>query len=234
MNPIPPNVDEPPSASGTRPTPATLPAILALRARWKRPAWQRGLVPLALAAGGLFLLARPTPTPLSELPTYHGRVRIDAAMTAPLDSGARARAAAADGGSGGGPRNGPDGGRSGGNGDENASSRDAIVLLPGARFEFELRPAEPVRRPVGPVRGWRVRDGQAVAWQPPLGFDATGVVRATGLAGQELPPETGHWTLVFTLGAAAPEGIRLVKVLGAGLHAAGPGWQAVGFAVEIR
>lgn len=43
----------------------------ALRERLRRAPWQRGLVPLALAAGALFLLLRPAPPPRAPLPAYH-------------------------------------------------------------------------------------------------------------------------------------------------------------------
>jgi hypothetical protein len=44
--------------------------IPGLRDRLRRPPWQRGLVPLALGAGALFLLLRPEPPPRAPLPAY--------------------------------------------------------------------------------------------------------------------------------------------------------------------
>lgn len=42
----------------------------ALRDRLRRAPWQRGLVPVAVVAGALFFLLRPTPSPRAPLPAY--------------------------------------------------------------------------------------------------------------------------------------------------------------------
>jgi hypothetical protein len=66
----------PPSPQPARGT--TVPFPLA---RWRRPAWRLGAIPLALAAGAAFLLWRPTPPATPVLPDYEALV---------LDGGARA------------------------------------------------------------------------------------------------------------------------------------------------
>lgn len=57
----------------------------ALRDRLRRAPWQRGLVPVALAAGALFLWLRPTPPPRAPLPVY----RVSLAGGAPVEAGLR-------------------------------------------------------------------------------------------------------------------------------------------------
>ncbi|MCK6572237.1 hypothetical protein L6V77_14200 [Myxococcota bacterium] len=111
-----------------------------------------------------------------------------------------------------------------------------VVLERGTRFDFALRPRTAVPNGTGPgaVRGFIVRAEQVTAWKLPYRLDGGGAVRVTGRTGEDLPHDAGAALLVVTLGPDAPEGEALRLALGVAHEAAGPGWRAYGFPVEMR
>jgi hypothetical protein len=103
-----------------------------------------------------------------------------------------------------------------------------LPLLPGARFEVELRPATPVKGAVG-ARAFLLRGDEVRPWDPPFSVDADGSVRIAG------PVDTlfarvpaGEWEIAVAVGRpeelpTAPRDVLRGRDAGAGPA----GWRLV-------
>jgi hypothetical protein len=103
-----------------------------------------------------------------------------------------------------------------------------LPLLPGARFEVEVRPTAPVKGAVG-ARAFLLRGDEVRPWDPPFSVDADGSVRIAG------PVDTlfarvpaGEWEIAVAVGRPEELPTAPMDVLRARDAGAGPaGWRLV-------